>query len=435
MCDCHPVRGARLKKGVTRREVLEMSLAGMGLVALGPLTGRIPIASGAPAGNKVLVVINLSGGNDGLNTVVPVNLSSYYARRPTLAIPSASALAMTGGPNGTSAYRLHPSLVNLKTLWDEGSVAVVNKVGYPNENLSHFSSADIMSYAYRNSFPAGVPITGWVARYADLYAPTPMGAVSIGFGRPKDFTGGSSNPLMLGTLGQFRFNNDNQYPSDMSLRAATVQGILAGIPQGGLPSDVKDHIGAAYDLSGQVAAAITAYIANPGNAVYAIRSISNYMRDVATLIFGGFETRVFYTGTGGYDTHSDQGGVTGFHANLLTDLDNAIGSFATDMKNMGQWGNVVICVITEFGRRNYENGSLGLDHGHGMTEIVVGGGVHPGMKGVDLQNSDIAAPQEYPDYAVDFRDLYREILSDHLGANPTPVFPEAQPLNGSWDVC
>jgi uncharacterized protein (DUF1501 family) len=312
----------------------------------------------------------------------------------------------------------------------DGDVAVVQRVGYPEENLSHFASQDVFSYAVRGSFgPLGMSPSGWVARFADLYAPTPMGAVSVGLGRPLDFAGGSSNPLLVNSVSQFRFGTDGRYPANHVLRTETVQSMLASFPLGGLPGEVRDAVDQAYALADQVQGALTAY---QSPVLYPDEGLARRMRDVAVLVQGGFETRVFYTGTGGYDTHSAQGLLSGTHATLLSRVDGALGAFADDMKAMGAWDDLVVALITEFGRRNYANGSDGTDHGHAYAMVLVGGAVRGGTYGPDLVEADLEA--EYLSYAVDFRSVYKEVLSDHLGVDPAPVFPEPQEVDVTLGV-
>jgi uncharacterized protein (DUF1501 family) len=397
----------------------------MGVAALGPLGKGLRVASGAPGDHTRLVVVNLFGGNDGLNTVVPSTLQTYVDRRPTIHLDAASTLPLTGGP-GTSLYRLHAALPNLRALWDEGSVAIVNKVGYPDANLSHFTSQDIYSYGVRDSFaPLGLQPSGWLARFADLYAPTPMGAVAVGVGQMLDLVGGTSHPLSVANLSGFRYATDGKYPNNHLHRLEAAKEILAGFSGTGLTGDVKEALGQGYELADQVQAALTAYGA--GTVTYPTGAPGAYLRDVAVLIEGGFETRVFYTGQGGYDTHGAQGAGTGTHATLLGRLDAAIGAFAADMKARGVWDRIAILVVSEFGRRNDENGSNGTDHAHPNVFLVVGGAVRGGTYGDDLTEADLAG--NYPEYQVDFRDLYKDLLRDHLGVDPLPVFPEPQDKN------
>jgi uncharacterized protein (DUF1501 family) len=426
-CSPSERHGRHLPKSVTRRDILRYSLAGMGIAALGPLgNGAIPTALGAPGGQSRLVVINLYGGNDGLNTVVPVGLQPYFDRRPTLALDPAACLSLDSGPEPTTAYRLHPVMTNVRSLWTEGAVAIVNKVGYPNANLSHFTSQDIYSLGVRNDFaPLGLDPSGWVARYADLYAPTPMGAVGVGVGRPLDFVGGQTTSFLVESLANFRFLTDGRYPNNHAYRIEKIKEMLAGFSGAGLSSDVKDALDQGHTLADQVQTALANY--DSGGVTYPTNAPGAYLRDVAVLIEGGFETRLFYTGEGGFDTHGAQGAATGQHATLLQRLDQAIGGFAQDMKNRGVWDDLAIVVLSEFGRRSYQNDSDGTDHGHGNCFLVIGGAVNGGMYGADLTEADLNA--EWPPYDVDFRDVHKELIQDVLGDDPAPIFPEAQEKN------
>lgn len=427
-CDCNGLRhdtGLRVPRGATRRDILKMSLAGAGIFALGPLgrAGRFAdSAFAAPVSAKRMVVINLFGGCDTLNMFIPVNASSYISRRTSASgnifVDPNVALAL----NGTTDYRLHPSMPKIAALWNEGSVAAVTRTGYPRANLSHFESQDIFSTGVRNGFGAlSVAESGWLARFADAHAPTALGAVGLGVGRPLDFVGGTSNPLAVSSLGAFNISGTAANSTNARLyRTQIAKEALARSNTSGLPKSSRDALDQAYQLTGQVQAAITSYTSQ---ATWSSAFISQRMRDAAILIEGGFSTRIFYTGYGGFDTHGNQGASTGALPSLLTQLDDAIGSFAIDMKNRGLWNDVAIVVITEFGRRNYVNGSAGTDHGHAFTALVAGGAVRGGVYGPGITNSDLSG--EYPAYGVDFRSIYKNILQNHLGADPAVVFPEA----------
>lgn len=262
-----------------------------------------------------------------------------------------------------------------------------------------------------------------------------MGAVSIGMGRPSHFVGGTSNPLQVGSLASFNFAVDSSFTNNHAYRLQQAKTMLANSVVTGTPAGVRDAIEQAHDLSGQVQTALTNYETYRSGAgiVYQNQTISRNLKDVAALIHGGFETRVFYTGFGGFDTHGDQGAATGNQATLFQRLDDAILSFSTDMKNLGQWNNVVVGIFTEFGRRNYENGSGGTDHAESFSAILLGGGVNGGLFGPALTDTHLAG--ETVPYGVDFRDLWREVVNDHLGAAAGPVFPEAQPINTVLGVC
>lgn len=419
--------------GVTRRDVLRFSLAGAGLMALGPLARHLPAATGAPQSLKRLVIVNCYGGNDTLNMVPPVTLSPYYSRRTGLAISEAEGLALTGS-YGTSAHKLHPAMPKLAAMWAQGQVAAVTRVGYPQANTSHFTSQDIFSFGVRGSFgQLGIPTSGWVARFCDRYAPTPLGAVTVGVGRPRDIIGGTTSPLPVAKLSQFKIlgagASGNSYTPAHYHRLAAAKGLIDDFGGTGRLASQKTALDQAHALTAQVQTALTNYTTS---VVYPNETLSNQLKDIAVLIQGGFETRIFYTGFGGFDTHDKQGQGTGTQATLFGRIDNALGAFSDDLKAMGVWNDTVIVIITEFGRRNYVNGNLGTDHGHAFTEIVLGGAVRGGMYGPAMVDADLLS--EYPSYAVDFRSVYKEILDRHMGTDPAPVFPEALQIENTLGI-
>jgi uncharacterized protein (DUF1501 family) len=170
-----------------------------------------------------------------------------------------------------------------------------------------------------------------------------------------------------------------------------------------------------------------------GTAVYGTAGIGSAMRDIAMMLQAGFETRVFYTGFGGFDTHAAQGTATGPQPDLLEDLDEAVRGFADDCIAMGIWQNAVVLVMSEFGRRNFENGSGGTDHGAASCVLVAGGAIQGGLHGVAPTDTDLAA--SVLPYAVDFRALYANVLEQHLGvANPLQVFDESFTSPAAVDV-
>jgi uncharacterized protein (DUF1501 family) len=421
----------RLPGSISRREVLRISLAGAGLVALGPLAKMIPVATGAPQSLKRLVVLNCFGGNDTLNMFVPVNLTPYYTRRAGLALAANQCLSLDAGPHATSAYMLHPSMPKTAALWAAGQVAAVNRVGYPTANLSHFTSMDVFSYGVRGDFSSlGIPASGWIARFCDAYARTPLGAVAVNVGRPRDIVGGTTSPLPVSTLSGFKIlgagAGGGQYTPAHYHRLAAAKKLIDNSSAPGRTQSQKEALEQAHDLTTQVQTALANYVTG---ATYSTERLSQQMRDIAVLIQGGFESRIFYTGFSGFDTHSAQGQTAGAQATLFTQLDNALGSFADDLKSMNVWNDTVILVITEFGRRNYVNGSAGTDHGHAYTALVLGGAVQGGVFGPNLTDADLNS--EYASYAVDFRSIYKEILADHMGFDPAPVFPEALVIENS----
>jgi uncharacterized protein (DUF1501 family) len=414
----------------TRRHFLRGSALGAAAVVINPILSLRRIA-GAATGNpgKFMVVINLLGGNDGLDMVVPSHLQPYIDARPETNLvehtpAGESLLDLTGG------FQLHYGLKNVKQLWDDGDLHVVNKVSYPNPNQSHFTSRDIMSFGIRDTKEGDG--RGWLGRFADLYCADPvepLGVISVGLGRQPDFRSQVITPLALDSVAGFVVDSsEDQSAGEHDLRLKVVRDILGseGAP-GSEPGLTLFHASKdSYDLVDRVQQG-TAGWTDPGT--YPNTTLGRYLKTVSQLLYGraDFGTKVFYTGIGGFDTHANEGPL---HASLMAQIDNAVGAFAADLKSPGKnlWNDCVIVVISEFGRRIAENGSLGTDHGWGNAFLVMGGGV----KGKDdagggmtepLVETDLAGQQNVP-FAVDFRNIYGTIVERHLGASASPLFPD-----------
>jgi len=426
----------------TRRHFLRGTALGTAAVVINPILSLRRIA-GAATGNpgKFVVILNMLGGNDGLDTVVPAHLQPYVDARPLTNLvqhlpQGESLLDLSGG------FKLHYGLKNVKQLWDGGDLHVVNKVSYPDPNESHFTSQDIMSFGIRDTQDGDG--RGWLGRFADLYCADPvepLGVISVGVGRRPDFQSQVTTPLTLNTVEGFQvLSSDNVYPGEHELRLKVVRDILGtdGAP-GKEPQLTLFHANQqSYDLVDRVKAG-TAGWTDPGT--YPDTAIGNYLRTVSQLLYGraDFGTKVFYTGVGGFDTHADQGNL---HGALMAQLDGALGAFAGDLKSPTRnlWNDCVIVVISEFGRRIDENGSLGTDHGHGNAFLVMGGGV----KGKDaagggmteaLVEADLAGQSNVP-FVVDFRNVYGSVIERHLGVGAAPLFPDPDytPDFGSLDL-
>ncbi|MFK7739931.1 MAG: DUF1501 domain-containing protein [Planctomycetota bacterium] len=406
----------------TRRDALGAMLGAFGLTALGPIGrahaaspfgARVGMPTPAPGSQKFLVVVELNGGNDGLNMVVPQGLSNYATIRPSLALSSSETEALDSGPFATSDFRLHGRMTRLAQMYRDGEVGVVNRVGYPRANGSHDTSKAIWATGQRDGL---IGASGWIARYADLEAPSTLGAVAVRRGRHRSLTGGRSNPLTLNSLSSFRFDNDGSFSANHRRRLTLIREMLEARGQGAS----RDALLTGHALADQIEAAVSGYTST---ATYGSASISTSMRDIAMMLQAGFDTRVFYTGFSGFDTHASQGRATGRHADLLEDLDEALKGFADDMKAMGIWQNCVVAVVSEFGRRNFENGSGGTDHGGANCVLLTGGAVRPGLHGVAPSNADL--DERFLPYAVDFRALYQNMLAQHLGMqDAAQVFAE-----------
>jgi uncharacterized protein (DUF1501 family) len=403
------------REPLSRRAFLARSAAaGAALPVLaGPLHAA---AAAARAGQDFVVVVNLEGGNDLLNTTVPVQLPTYYDRRPRLNIAPAAALPITGGPAGTARYKLHPALPTLRALYEAGQVAFVQRVGYPDPNLSHFESMDIWSRGWRRTPPADLPGSGWIARYRDRLT-DPMSVVGLGVGNRLDFNGGRTAPVTLYRLASFTLKTDWRHYANGLQRLAAARN-LQRAPHAGSAAAVAATSLLAGDLVGQVQDALNRY---SSTITYPDTLLGERLGDAAVLLQGGFPTRLVYTALAGFDTHADQGALAGRHAELLAQVDGALDAFVRDLKEMGLWERALIVLISEFGRRNYENGN-GTDHGEGGQVVVIGNRVRGGFYGGDIDQASVLA--ENLPYAVDFRSIYQEILGTHLGTDPAPIFPE-----------
>lgn len=422
------MRKRHLNKSVTRRDILRFTMAGAGLAALGPLSNTfIRPATGMPLPNhKRLVVIYAYGGYDGLNMLVPYTNNAYYTRRTvgtdTIAIDPGNVQVL----NGSTDYGLHPNFDRLAGLYNDGDACAFRMVGYPSQNLSHFISQDIYSHGVRGDFD-DVPIdeSGWIARISDNMNFSATGAVAVNVGRPLDVEGSDVNALLVSALSSFQFNVANGQADNHAYRLQVLSDILQSFSGSTLDTGAAEALDQGLQLADAVQAAEASY-SSP--VIYPNTTPSRYLRDMAKLIQGGFDSQVFFTGIGGWDTHSNQGGETGNQANLVTRVDDAIGAFSDDLKDMGVWDDTLILVTSEFGRRNFMNAGLGTDHGHGNMFFAAGGAVTSGLYGPEVTESDIAN-NNWLGYGLDFRDIYREAVTNHLGGNGAAVFPEDQDIN------
>ena len=447
---------AHRNTSLSRRQVLRATAGTAGIAALGTWSGLwTRRASAGVTGGKHVVIVNLFGGNDGLGTIIPAlsgPYGAYASRRPTIAIDPTTDYSFpnaTDYPNGDpragkdvndfmlgTDYVAHPAMNRIAGLYQSGDMAVVNLMGYPNENLSHFTSEDIWSRGVRGSFAPGTRPSGWIVRMIDRISGDARGAISIGVGQRRDFLGGTTDPLSMSRPGNFSFDRVGS-TSNHAFKLETIREVLAANSMSGAGALARDAMDQAHELVDEISAA--ASVPTPQDANYSGDTPSRYLEDIARLIQAGSPTCLYYTGFGGFDTHGEQGsaGVNDRHGRLLRRLDDAVGVFSDDMKAMGRWNDTVIVVISEFGRRNFENGSNGTDHGHGNPVMVFGGDVNGGVYGPDVTAALINDERWMPFMGADFRDVYREILTDHLGVGAgdlAQIFPEAQDNTQSFGL-
>ena len=394
---------------------------------------QIPLA----ASGKKLVVIQLAGGNDGLNTVVPYTDSHYYALRPMLAVRD-NELKTAGGSSTiiSNDFGLHPSMGELKGLYDQGKVGIVLGAGYPDPNLSHFLSMDI----WHTADLSGLGRTGWLGRYADLAFIGQPGLPVASFGSlqlPKTLNAEHFVTPNIINFDLYNFLTDPNYPGDSGNQLNAFNAAASrNFPADSFASAINTSSFQSVQGAQLVQSAISKYTSSvqyPENNPLAIA-----LRMVAQLLATVPEASVMYVQMGGFDHHSDQVDKNGSqpvktqgqHAVLLHWFSEAVKLFHDDLTEHGLADSVLMLQWSEFGRRPEENASLGTDHGTAAPLFVIGNGVNGGLHGeqpsLDEDDFDDAGNVRF---TVDFRQVYAEILDrwfavdsrQILGANYSPV--------------
>jgi uncharacterized protein (DUF1501 family) len=411
-------RPARLPGGLDRRSFLKLLGAGAGVAAASPLLSTLEAFAAPPVGANqgILVIIMLDGGNDGLNTVVPTGESRYYQLRPGLAISAASALPIASGVG------LHPSLGKLKARFDQGDVAIVQGVGYPGPDLSHFSSMDTWMHGWAGGMQSGGP-SGWIGRFLDglpnaanesLY-----GAV-IGTSVPLHMVGRVARASGLPQSISSAFGSDRRDPNDARMFDAmrAFSGGPTGLGQWGDLAAKVEHD--TLDLSRKVQPAYAGTFPNT--------NLGRQMVLAARLINANLGIRAFNTSIGGFDTHSDQPAT---HAQNLAEIDGAIDAFFTALN--GKWRDrVTIMTMSEFGRRPEHNDTLGTDHGTAAPLFLVGSRVKGGIHGSPSLTTSLDSNGNLK-YHIDFRQVYATVLDTWLGADSRQVLGSSFANLGLFD--
>ena len=352
-------------------------------------------------GNKVVVILQLSGGNDGLNTVIPVRNDLYYKARPKLGIVKDKALSVT------DEVGLHPALTGFKELYDDGSLAILNNVGYPNPDRSHFRSMDIWHTASQST---DYWTNGWVGRYLDSQCnrcDKPTQAIEL------------DDVLSL------------------ALKGENIKGIavkdprrLYGIANEKFFRDVmknhKDETGEQpvdylYKTMAETLSSAD-YIfqqskMHPTNAEYPKTDLGNSLKTIASLIYSEINTKVYYVSLGSFDTHINQDAQ---QQRLFTEMNGAVSAFVKDLKAQHRFDDVMLFTFSEFGRRVNQNASNGTDHGTANNMFLVSGGLK--QKGVLNAMPDLADLNEGDlKYNVDFKNVYATILNKWLKADDKSI--------------
>jgi uncharacterized protein (DUF1501 family) len=395
---------------VTRRDFLTK---GLGMIAVGAALPnfllRTSLAGPAAAGDRIMVVIQMSGGNDTLSSLVPYGHAEYAKLRNVTRIAEQDVIKIN------NELGLNPKLKGFKELLDQGAFATVPGVGYPNPNYSHFTATDI----WHAADPRGRALrSGWIGRAVD-YAfkgnPDPQLALAIGSGQAPMAIEGREHPgLSFNRPDSFRYTGDK---GDKN-RAALYHDLNAPAshPLADTLAFVTQTAVNANTCSESVREKAAAY---KTDIEYPKTELGNNLRVIAGLIAGGLSTRIYYTFQAGYDTHSGQRPA---HDNLMTHLNDAVFAFQQDLAKQGLAKRVLTFTTSEFGRRVPENGTAGTDHGAGGTTFLFGPGLKPGIHGAHPSLTDLEGGGGGSlKHTVDFRSVYATVLEKWLGISSEPV--------------
>jgi uncharacterized protein (DUF1501 family) len=360
-----------------------------------------------PPGNKVVVVIQFSGGNDGLNTVIPYRNDHYYSKRPSLGIRKDLALSINDEAG------LHPSLIHLRELYDDGAVGILNSVGYPNPDRSHFRSMDIWQSA---SDSKTIVNTGWVGRYLDAQCKgcdKPTYALEVDDVLSLALKGEEVKGLAFRKPANLYGSSQEKFFRDLAKAHGQQYGEQ---PVDYLYKTMADTISSADYIYSQSRL-------HPSKQQYPSTQLGQSLKTIASLIFSDINTKVYYVSLGSFDTHVMQGAQ---QKRLFTELNEALRSFTNDLKLNNRFNDVLTFTFSEFGRRVSQNASGGTDHGTANNMFFISGALK--QKGLlnalpdlsDLQEGDLK-------YKVDFKSVYATVLDKWLGADDKKI------LGGSFE--
>ena len=360
---------------------------------------------------NTLVVIQLNGGNDGLNTFIPYDTPQYYDLRPTIAIPKDMVLKATGGMGW------HTSMKGFYDIQQAGDLSVIQNVGYPNPNRSHFRSIEIWQTGSNSNEYLS---KGWLGRYLDATCQPEdaLGALNLDNIENLALRGQINHSLTMQDPQRFEkqlksLTENNVDPLDENPNLDFVRKLMINSFEG------SDQIKKALEKSKVQAAS-----QRDGLPQYPKYGLAKNLEWMAKMIKGGLATNVYYTGLGSFDTHAGQ---LGKHKNLLTELSESVKAFYDDMKTAGLINNVTVMIFSEFGRRAKDNGS-GTDHGTAAPVFIIGGGTKGQLIGQNpnfntLENGDLK-------HQYDFRSVYATILQQKLNVNPESIGLKHEILRG-----
>jgi uncharacterized protein (DUF1501 family) len=378
-----------------RRDFLQVSTLATASMMMPKFLKAFEGRAMVPAGNKVMVVIQLSGGNDGLNTVIPIRNDIYYRQRPKLGIQKDTALHLT------DEVGINPALQGFKQLYDDGSLGIMNSVGYPNPDRSHFRSMDIW---HSGSASNEYMYTGWLGRYLDAQChgcDKPTQALEMDDTLSLALKGEINKGLAVKDPGRLYNTSHEKYfkeiTNDHRKGEETVDYLYKTMSE---TLSSADYI---YQQSRL----------HPSSQLYPSSELGRNLKTISSLILSDINTKVYYVSLGSFDTHVNQENQ---QKRLFTELDSAISAFVKDLKSNNRFEDVMLMTFSEFGRRVSQNASGGTDHGTANNMFFVSGGLKE--KGVLNAMPDLADLNEGDlKHKVDFKDVYATVLNKWLGAD------------------
>ncbi len=394
---------------IKRREFLQIGSLATASFMVPKFLKALETGSMVPAGNKVMVIIQLSGGNDGLNTVIPIRNDIYYRERPRLGIAKDTALRLTDETG------LHPALTGFKDLFDDGSLGILNNVGYPNPDRSHFRSMDIWQTASNSN---EYITSGWLGRYLDAQChgcDKPTYALEIDDVLSLALKGESGNAIAMKDPQRLFGTSNEQFFKDVMKQHK---------------DDGEEMVDYLYKtMAGTLSSATYIFQQSklhPSSGDYPKTELGQGLKTIASLIFSDINTKVYYISLGSFDTHINQENQ---QQRLFTELNDAVAAFTKDLKANNRFNDVMTMTFSEFGRRVSQNASGGTDHGTANNMFLIGGGLK--QKGVINEMPDLADLDEGDlKYKVDFKNVYATMLKNWLGADDASILGKKyQPLS------
>jgi uncharacterized protein (DUF1501 family) len=377
--------------------------------------------------DRVLVLIQLKGGNDGVNTVIPIaNYDRYMELRPTTGIAENQYIQLDSTLPNADQVALHPAMTGIKDLYDKGWASIVQAVGYDSMNQSHFKGTDLwLSGGGGSPDLYNIP-SGWMGRALQAFFPDVEGVPTPDMPDPLGIQVGDPNT----SLG---FHTETQHQNVINLSGQDVAGFYSLIQTiGGAPilnvpdtdhGDELEYIMGVEQSINQYAQRITEVFNAGSNFItaYPAGGFAAQLKTVARMIRGGCKTKIYLCQVGGFDTHSaqvDSGDTSlGGHALLLQTLSNAVKTFFDDLEGLGIADQVVACTFSEFGRCAKENGSFGTDHGTLAPMFMFGKNIRPRVHGTNVNLDDLTADNQLKNKQFDYRQVFATLLQDWLGAN------------------